>query len=69
MITRAACCSKMGVRQIRGRLTGIAGVSPAACAVGQRQSETRPHFELHPSKMARVTIMVSPDLWTTKREK
>ena len=31
-----------------GRLTGIAGVSPAACAVGQKQPETRPHFESHP---------------------
>ena len=40
----------------RDRLTGIAGVSPAACAVGQRQPETRPHFESHPRNRSRLRV-------------
>ena len=47
-----------GASQIWGRLTGIAGVSPAACAVGQRQPETRPHFESHPTLQTRFVKRV-----------
>ena len=58
---------RLCARQIWGRLTGIAGVSPAACAVGQRQPETRPLFGMHPSVPARFCTL-RPSIYTNGSE-